>query len=185
MFTVIIMGFSLSLDAFAVSVGAGVGIPGIRRFHEFRSAIFFSIFQFLMPVAGYYLGATAATYISAFDHWIAFSILAFIGGKMIVSAVKGCPTSDSGDIRDFKALMVLSVATSIDALAVGVSISTMNRNVWSTAVVIGLVTFAMCMAGFEFGKRIGPIFKKGAALIGGMVLAGIGIKILAEHLLTG
>jgi putative Mn2+ efflux pump MntP len=148
-----------------------------------------------MPLAGWYLGSVFAVYIEAFDHWIAFALLVFIGGKMLLEAFRRrlvpgksppgpVPPSggNGGDIRGLGALLILAVATSIDALAAGISLSIMGHGVWGSAAVIGGVTFLVCLCGFEFGRRIGLAVEKWAQFAGGAILIGIGIKILAQHL---
>ena len=201
MIALLFIALSLSMDAFAVSVSSGICVQGLRPFHAVRASFFFGLFQFVMPVAGWYLGSAFASYIETFDHWIAFVLLAFTGGKMIVEALKkkpGCPpesggaascgedsSAGSGDIRSLKTLLILSVATSIDALAVGISLSIIGLSVWGSAAVIGGVTFAVCLCGFEFGRRIGLALEKWAQIAGGIILAGIGVKILIQHLTGG
>jgi len=178
--SVVLIGLSLSIDAFAVSVGAGISIKDLKRFHAMRASLFFGLFQFMMPVAGWYLGSAFAVYIQAFDHWIAFGLLAFIGGKMIWENLRG--SDSSGDIRGLPNLLVLAVATSIDALAVGLSFSILGQEVWLPAALIGCITFTVCLAGFAFGRLIGAVLQKWAGIAGGLVLIGIGVKILIEHL---
>jgi putative Mn2+ efflux pump MntP len=193
MISTLLIGISLSMDAFAISVGSGICIPNLKPFHAVRSSLFFGVFQFLMPVAGWYLGYSFASYIKAFDHWIAFGLLAFIGGKMIFEALRRKnaekpreeDASKSGDIRSLPYLLTLSVATSIDALAVGLSFSLLGRAIWLPAAGIGCITFVICMLGFEAGRHIGTVLEKWAELAGGLVLTGIGVKILLEHLLAG
>ncbi|AEF85408.1 membrane protein [Treponema primitia ZAS-2] len=195
MLSVVLMGISLSMDACAVSISAGVSIPGLQKFHIFRASSFFGIFQFLMPIIGFYLGKSFVFYIVNFDHWIAFALLAFIGGKMIFETLskrdkdqeektleESHAEKKSGDIRDIKTLLILALATSIDALAVGISLSIMDQGIWLSAALIGGITFTICILGFDFGKRIGMIVAKGAQLAGGIILIGIGVKIVVEHL---
>ncbi|MDR1250835.1 MAG: manganese efflux pump MntP family protein [Treponema sp.] len=211
MIALLIIALGLSMDAFAVSVGAGTSIRDLRPFHAVRASFFFGLFQFIMPLAGCYLGEAFASYIEAFDHWIAFALLVFIGGKMLVETPRRKNTSggtvaggknagsgesdkgrknpqaqqapsSAGDIRGLRTLLTLSVATSIDAFAAGISLSIMGYGVWGSAAVIGGVTFLVCLCGFEFGRRAGMILEKRAQLAGGIVLIGIGVKILAEHL---
>lgn len=190
MFPVVLIGFSLAMDAFAVSVSSGISIKNLRVFHALRASFFFGLFQFAMPVAGWYLGRAFSAYIQAFDHWIAFGLLVLIGGKMLSETLRGkeketgCP--DQGrDIRSLPCLFLLSVATSIDALAVGLSFNLLGRDIWTPAFLISAITFAVCLTGFEFGRRIGVLFEKRAGILGGLILIGIGIKILLEHLLEG
>ena len=179
--SVVLIGLSLSIDAFAVSVGAGISIRDLKAFHAVRASFFFGAFQFLMPVTGWYLGTAFAAHIQTFDHWIAFGLLAFVGGKMIWETLKGSKDS-AGDIRSLSCLLTLSIATSIDALAVGLSFSILGQHIWLPAAAIGGITFAVCLTGFEFGRRIGSLLEKWAGLAGGLILIGIGVKILIEHL---
>ncbi|MDR2477311.1 MAG: manganese efflux pump MntP family protein [Treponema sp.] len=203
MISLFFIALSLSMDAFAVSVSSGICIQALRPFYAVRASFFFGLFQFAMPLAGWYLGSVFASHIETFDHWIAFTLLAFIGGKMTIEAWKKnvkCPPANAdadrqsagtdraapaADIRSLKTLLILSVATSIDALAVGVSLSIMGLNIWASAAIIGGVTFAVCACGFEFGRRIGLVLEKWAQMAGGIILVGIGVKILIQHLLAG
>ena len=180
MFSVALIGLSLSMDAFAVSVGSGVSIKDLKPFHAARASLSFGLFQFAMPVAGWYLGTAFAAYIQAFDHWAAFGLLTFIGGKMIWESLRG--SDSAGDIRSLSCLLTLSVATSIDALAVGFSFSILSQGIWIPAAAIGGITFMTCLIGFEFGRRIGAFLEKSAGIAGGLILIGIGVKILIEHL---
>jgi putative Mn2+ efflux pump MntP len=210
MFSIALIGLSLSMDAFTVSVGAGVSVRDLKFFHAVRASLSFGFFQFFMPVVGWLLGETVSSYIEAYDHWIAFGLLAFIGGKMIAEGIRarsrnrpGQETTDpegtaagrgsgkkaksAGDIRDTGTLLVLSLATSIDALAVGISLSILDHALWLSAALIGGITFLVCLLGFEAGRRlrqgIGLVLEKWAPFAGGLVLVGLGFKILAEHLL--
>ncbi|MDR1326611.1 MAG: manganese efflux pump MntP family protein [Treponema sp.] len=186
MLSVILIGLSLSLDALAGSVSAGVSIKGLKPFYIIRASFCFGLFQFLMPLIGYAVGRTFISYIEAYDHWIAFALLAFIGGKMLKDALSAKPNSADtadADIRSIGPLLVLAIATSIDALAVGVSFSVTGHNILASAALIGGITFAVCLAGFEFGKRIGRLFEKRAAVAGGLILIALGVKILVEHLI--
>jgi putative Mn2+ efflux pump MntP len=191
---VILIGFSLSMDAFAISVSSGIAIPGLRLFYAIRSSLFFGFFQFLMPVTGWFLGSAFASYIDPFDHWVVFALLGFIGGKIAVESLRpakkhgknSVPGGGDGrntDIRSLGPLLAVSVATSIDALAVGVSFSLLDQGIWRNAFIIGLVTFLCCMSGFEFGRRVGRLFEKWAGVAGGLMLIGVGAKILIEHLI--
>ncbi|AEF82232.1 manganese efflux pump MntP family protein [Leadbettera azotonutricia] len=201
MASIILIGLSLSMDAFAISVSSGITIKGLKPYHALRAALFFGLFQFIMPVAGWYLGYSFASYIKNFDHWIAFGLLAFIGGKMVVEGAReikkdtstnddsitvnsDCKCKDKSDIRSMPCLLSLSIATSIDALAVGLSFSLLGNTIWLPAMGIGIVTFLVCMIGFEASRLIGPLLGKWAEIAGGLVLIGIGAKILLEHLLS-
>jgi putative Mn2+ efflux pump MntP len=185
-FSVVLIGLSLSLDAFAVSVCSGISAPNLRRFYTIRASLFFGLFQFIMPVTGWFLGMSFVTYIQAYDHWVAFGLLAFIGGKMLLEGIrhKKGGGSDAGEanVRDLKTLLILAIATSIDALAVGLTFSMLGGGIWLEAALIGVITFVVCNCGFEFGRRVGTLLEKWAAISGGVILIGIGLKILIEHL---
>jgi putative Mn2+ efflux pump MntP len=187
----VLIGVSLSMDAFAVSVGSGVSIPGLKFFHALRASFFFGLFQFLMPVAGWLLGNSFASLIGNFDHWVVFGLLSLIGGKMILESLKagkaapGQAAGPGAGIRNIWTLLSISLATSIDALAVGVSFSLLDQGIWRNALIIGGVTFCCCLAGFEFGRRLGRLFERWAGVAGGVVLIGVGARVLLEHLLTG
>jgi putative Mn2+ efflux pump MntP len=187
MFSIILIGLSLSLDAFAVSVSSGVSIKGLKPFYCIRASFCFGLFQFAMPMIGFAVGRTFISYIEAYDHWAAFGLLSFIGGKMLKDALSAKPAgeeSGGADIRKFGTLLVLALATSIDALAVGVSFSITGPRIAVASALIGVTTFAVCLAGFAFGGRIGRLFEKRAAAAGGLILIGLGIKILVESLLS-
>ncbi len=191
MLTYILAGFALAMDAFAVSVSSGVCVSGLTFAYAARTAFSFGLFQFLMPLAGYAVGSTFASAIGRWDHWLAFALLAAVGGKMVVEsfgAVKdaSCTEEDRRklNVLDLRVLLVLSVATSIDALAVGIGYSVIGAPIWIAASIIGGITFALCLVGCEFGKRIGAWLERWAELAGGLVLVGIGLKILLEHLLA-
>jgi putative Mn2+ efflux pump MntP len=190
--SILLIAVALSLDAFAVSVASGICVSNLKFRHALRSSFSFGAFQFAMPLAGWLLGGTFRAYIQGFDHWIGFGLLALVGGKMIKESFEtknpaSCSDEEKAkaDIRDPKTLILLSVATSIDALAVGLSYSVVNAPILGPAAVIGTVTFLVCLVGAEFGKRIGSRFKRWADLAGGIVLIGLGVNILIEHLAKG
>jgi len=190
MLPTLLIALALSMDAF--SVASGVCVSKLSLAHALRASLSFGLFQFAMPVAGWLLGETFRAYIQGLDHWIAFGLLAIVGGRMVAEAIgrrepAACPDDEKGktDIRDPKTLLVLSVATSIDALAVGLSYSVVGTPILEPAAVIGIVTFVVCLVGTEFGKRIGARFERWASLAGGLVLIGIGARILIEHLSEG
>lgn len=183
---IFLIAVSLALDAFAVSVSSGISVPNFRMRHAVKMGVYFGFFQFAMPLAGWALGTGVSGYIQAVDHWIAFALLALIGGKMAVEALKkdcdGCSDPAPTELTA-KRLTVLAVATSIDALAVGVSMAFMQVDILFAAAVIGVVAFALSVVGGLLGKRLGCLFQKRAELVGGLVLIGIGVKILVEHLM--
>lgn len=189
MLAYVVAGFALAMDAFAVSVSAGICVADLRFRHALRAAFAFGFFQFAMPLLGYALGSGFAAYIRAWDHWLAFGLLVLVGAKMIKESFEirdeaSCSEDDlkKKNVLDPRTLLVLAVATSIDALAVGVSYSVIDAPIWLAAGIIGVVTFALCLVGCEFGKRIGARFERWAEVAGGVALIGIGAKILIEHL---
>lgn len=191
MLAYVIAGFALAMDAFAVSVSAGICVAELRFRHALRTAFAFGFFQFIMPLLGYALGSGFAGFIRGWDHWLAFGLLALVGAKMIKEAFEirdeaACSEEDlkKKNVLDPRTLIILAVATSIDALAVGVSYSVIGAPIWLAAGIIGVVTFGLCLIGCEFGKRIGARFERWAEVAGGVALIGIGIKILVEHLVA-
>ena len=182
-FAVLLLAVALSMDAFAVALASGCALRVPQARHYFRLSAAFGFFQFAMPVVGWYLGITVRSYMEAWDHWIAFALLGFIGGKMVLEGLKASEECDSRtDPTAGWPLLTLAVGTSIDALAVGFSFAAMKLNVWSTVVIIGAVTFALCWIGMVGGKQIGRFFGRRMEVLGGLVLIGIGLKILFDHL---
>ena len=169
------------MDAFAVSIAAGLSIPDLTGRHVFRLAWHFGLFQFMMPVLGWLAGTTLSAYIGAYDHWVAFGLLVIIGGKMLHEAF--CDKGDRvrGDPTRGVLLVTLSVATSIDALAAGLSIAFLGVSIWGPSVVIGLVAGALTMVGIRFGSRLGRRWQRWAEVAGGCVLILIGLRILISH----
>ncbi len=190
LFTSFLMGLALSMDALAVSISASICSDSIPRAVGLRAALFFGLFQFAMPLAGWLLGSAFRQYIQAYDHWIAFGLLAFVGGKMLWEGIRlripaFCPDPD--DVKDhgimkIHSLAILALATSIDALAVGLSLSVIGSPILWPSVIIGLTTFAVCLMGIQFGKNLKRLFGDWADIVGGIVIIGIGTKILIEHL---
>ncbi len=182
--TIFLIAVSLALDAFAVSVSSGISVPGFGWRQAVKMGCWFGAFQFLMPLLGWALGSSVSRYIEAVDHWIAFGLLAFIGGRMIWGSLKrGCGGEEAPPDLSAGRLCVLAVATSIDALAVGVSMAFMRVDILSSAALIGVVAFVLSVVGGLVGRRLGCLFQRRAELAGGLVLVGIGVKILAEHLM--
>ncbi len=194
MIETLLIAVSLSMDAFAVSVSAAACSKNLTRFHMLRAALAFGFFQFIMPLAGWFLGNAFSVLIGAWDHWIAFGLLAIVGGKMLVEVYEerkenrepgSCPADGKEEKRNLSSkriVFLLAVATSIDALAVGMTFSVIGRTALEPALVIGLVTFVLCSFGFFFGKKIGCLLGQYAQIAGGLVLICIGIKILTDHL---
>ncbi len=184
---IVLIAVSLALDAFAVSVSSGISVPGFGWRQAVKMGLWFGFFQFLMPLAGYFLGTSVSAYIEAVDHWIAFGLLALIGGKMVVEAVKKGCGQEGGEAAPTeltaRRLCVLAIATSIDALAVGVSMAFMEGlSILPAAVIIGVVAFGLSIVGGLLGRRLGCLFQQRAEMVGGVVLIVIGIKILVEHM---
>lgn len=180
----ILVAVGLSMDAFAVSVCKGLSMPRLNLKQAGVIGLFFGGFQALMPAVGWLLGKQFERYIVSVDHWIAFVLLSFIGGKMILEAVKGDGGENGQELirLDLKELLVLSVATSIDALAVGITFAFLRVSLVSSISLIGVITFLFSFAGVIIGNKFGARFKSKAEIAGGAVLIIIGIKILVEHL---
>ena len=184
---IFLIAVSLALDAFAVSVSSGISIPGFGGRQAVKMGVWFGGFQFAMPLIGWFLGSSVSQYIEAVDHWVAFGLLALIGGRMVWGALKAGAGEEDEAPPDLSArrLCLLAIATSIDALAVGVSMAFMKVDILVSALVIGVVAFGLSVVGGLVGKRLGALFQRRAELVGGLVLVGIGIKILAEHTTGG
>lgn len=178
----ITVSIALAMDAFAVAIATGVALKKVSSRQTFRLAWHFGLFQALMPIVGWYLGATVRSYIEEYDHWIAFVLLGYIGFKMIHEAFDKDEESQSDPTKGMT-LVVLSTATSIDALAVGLSLSMLGLSIWWPALVIGVVALFFTAAGLHFVKLFSKAtsVSKYAELFGGSVLIGIGVKILWEH----
>ena len=185
MIQILLIALSLAMDAFAVSVSTGIAVPGFGPREAARIGAWCGFFQFAMPLAGWFLGSSVRGYIEAVDHWIAFGLLALIGGGMVREALSGGEEEAVTDLS-VRRLFFLALATSIDALAVGITLAfDSSVNILLSAAVIGIVAFLMAMVGGLLGRRLGELFQKRATLLGGLVLVGIGLKILLEHLLGG
>lgn len=171
------------MDAFAVAIGAGLQLCHVTPRQTFRLAWHFGLFQGFMPVIGWLAGRTLVQYIAPVDHWIAFGLLAFIGGKMIYEALTHRDEAvDRCDPTKGWSLVVLSIATSIDALAVGLSLAVLGLDIWYPAIVIGVVAGVLTVLGLELGKRFGALLGKRMEIVGGLILIAIGVRILVEHL---
>ena len=182
--TVFLLAIGLSFDSFAVSVCSGLNPPHIRFFQAAKIAIFLALFQALMPLIGWLVGNSMKSLIEPVDHWIAFGLLSMIGGKMIIESFINSEEREIKNPLHLKVILTLSVATSIDALAVGFSFSTILDKILFAVFVIGAVTFIASMLGILLGKKTGPKTNKYAEIIGGAILIIIGMKILIEHLLA-
>ncbi len=180
--TIIGIAVGLSMDAFAVSVANGCIIKGLKIKNALLIAFSFGFFQFLMPVFGWAAGNTFKSYIQNFDHWIVFGLLGLIGGKMIYESLKANRNCKSKNCLHLPTLLLLSIATSIDALAAGVSFSLVNVNIILPVVMIGVITFILCLIGIYIGNNIGNFIEDKLELAGGIILILIGVKVLIEHL---
>lgn len=173
----------LAMDALAVAVGLSLHYHWVSRRQFFRLSFHFGLFQFMMPIIGWFAGSGLGRWIEPVDHWVAFILLGFIGLKMIRESLGGhdnAPVTE--DPTRGKWLVFLAIATSIDALAVGVSLPLITDHIWTAAAMIGLVAGALTLAGMYFGNRIGRSRVRGLEFTGGLILLGIGLKILIEHL---
>jgi putative Mn2+ efflux pump MntP len=176
------VALGLAMDAFAVSIAAGMTVAPVTLRQTFRLAFHFGLFQFMMPILGWLAGKELLVHVSAYDHWAAFGLLAFVGGRMLWEARQTKRPETAGDPTRGLMLVTLSLATSIDALAVGMSMALAGISIWLPCVVIGVVAAALTAVGITFGSRFGPRLGRWAEAAGGCVLILIGLRILVEHL---
>lgn len=180
-----LIGAGLSMDAFAVSICKGLGMSRLNMRQAAVISLFFGGFQALMPLIGWALGSQLTDFITPIDHWIAFGLLAFVGGKMLWDAFREDDEdegSQTDEKLDLKELLMLAIATSIDALAVGITFAFLQVAIVPSITIIGLTTFVISFAGVAVGHFFGARFEKPATIVGGVVLILIGVKILLEHL---
>ncbi|SEA85844.1 Putative Mn2+ efflux pump MntP [Pseudobutyrivibrio sp. ACV-2] len=185
-FDIFLFGVGLSMDAFAVAICKGLAMKQVNKKQMFIIALFFGGFQALMPLIGFMLGSAFADKIVAFDHWIAFILLLYIGGKMLIDAIKEWKDVDKVEVMDppldIKELTLMAIATSIDALACGVTFSfNENFNIFRAITIIGMTTFVISLGGVYVGNIFGGKYKAKAQLAGGCILIFLGVKILLEH----
>ena len=183
----LLLAVGVSMDAFAVSVCKGLAMKRVTLKEEMTCGVWFGGFQALMPTIGFFLGALFAEAIQAFDHWVAFALLAVIGINMLKEALEQeeccCCCQENGADLSVKTMFLMAVATSIDALAVGISLAMAgNVNIWTAAAFIGLCTFSFSAAGVKIGNVFGARYEKKAQIAGGVILVLLGLKILLEHL---
>lgn len=179
---VLLIGLGLAMDSFAVSVCKGLSMKKMNLKSSIIIGLYFGGFQALMPVIGYFLGSIFESFITSIDHWIAFLLLTIIGINMIREAIGGEDNGNSNDRVDFKTMIVLAVATSIDALAIGITFAFLNVNLLFASSTIGIITFILSVIGVKIGNKFGDKYEKKACLFGGTILILIGLKILLEHL---
>ena len=177
----LLIAIGLSMDAFSVSICKGLTTKKFSWRMALVCGLWFGFFQALMPIIGYFLGAQFQEMIEAYDHWIAFGLLFLIGANMIREAVWGKEEQQDGSL-DFKTMLLLAIATSIDALAVGVSFACIQVKLWSSVLIIGITTFLFSVLGVRIGIVFGSKYEKSASVVGGIILILIGLKILLEHL---
>jgi len=183
--TLILIAAGLAMDAFAAAMAVSVRLVPLTRRHIFRLAFHLGLFQALMPLAGWALGRSVRGLIESWDHWVAFGLLALIGSRAVREALRtadGDPPVQFRDPTRGWSLLILSVATSIDALAVGVGFAMLHVDIVAAVLVIGLVTSSLTAAGMVLGSRLGPALGRRMEIVGGLLLITIGTKILAEHL---
>lgn len=182
--TILIIALALAVDAFAVALAAGIALPWVGKRHTFRLAWHFGLFQAGMNIIGWCAGLTLRAYIERFDHWLAFALLAFVGGRMITEALgfKEDGAVDQDPTRG-RTLVMLSIATSIDSLAVGLSFAVLKISVWFPALVIGVVATVLTAIGLHLGRIVGIASRLGSKveIAGGLVLIAIGLRLLHEH----
>lgn len=178
---IILLGIGLAMDAFAVSICKGLSMKRMNWKNAIIIVFYFGAFQAIMPAIGYFLGTTFESFVTAVDHWIAFILLSFIGGNMIKESFDN-EDEKKNDRVDFKTMVVLAIATSIDALAVGITFAFFDVNVIFAVSVIGVITFFISLLGVKVGNKFGDKYQNKAELMGGILLVLLGIKILVEHL---
>lgn len=183
--TVSILALGLSMDSFAVSISCGLAERKISFHHAVKIASSLALFQGILPLLGWFLGSSVKIFLERFDHWIAFALLAYLGGKMVYESLDKNNTERMSNVYSWRNILAISIATSIDALMVGFSYALASTsNLFEGALIIGGVTFFFSMLGIRIGKNVGNRFGKRMELLGGIVLLAIGFKILLEHLFS-
>jgi len=180
--SIIFIAFGLAMDAFAVSITSGITIKSLKINNALKIAAFFGLFQAIMPIIGWLAGLSFREIISDVDHWIAFGLLFLIGCKMIYESSKMEVDNNKINPLNLYVLLMLSIATSIDALAIGLTLSFLNVSIILPSIIIGTITFLLSVIGVYFGNKFGHYFERKIEMVGGFILIGIGIKILIEHL---
>lgn len=178
------IAIGLSFDTFAVSLSCGVVESRIRFREAVRIAFVLAFFQGALPVLGYFLGSTVIRFISRFDHWVAFGLLIILGIRMIIGALRKGERKTPVSFRSLTVLLTMAVGTSIDAFAVGFGFALLGARIWIAGLIIGTVTFLASMIAIRIGKSAGPHLGSAVEILGGLILAAIGTKILLEHLLV-
>jgi putative Mn2+ efflux pump MntP len=181
--SILLVAVGMAMDAFAVSLGIGTTRQASLPRPIFRLSFHFGLFQFMMPIMGWLAGMTVASFITRVDHWVALGLLAFIGGRMIRSGLDPEAEAYPSDPSRGRTLMMLSVATSIDALAIGLSLAMLGVHILYPSIVIGVVTAALSLTGLLIGHKMGTTFGKRMEILGGLILIGIGLRVLITHLM--
>lgn len=179
---VLLIAVGLAADAFAVSVAEGIALRRATPGHTLRVSLHFGAFQAIMPVLGWFLGRSLLRIMGALDHWVAFGLLVLIGGKMLADTLFRFETGEPREPSRGARLLALSVATSVDALAVGMSLAMLRVRIWEPAAIIGVVTGVLCAVGIQAGDRVGSRLGRWAEACGGVMLCLIGVKILYDHI---
>ena len=181
--SILIIAIGLSADCFAVSISGSVAMQRTTPLQIIRTAFTFGLFQAIMPVIGWLIGRNLVTLVADYDHWVAFALLLLIGGKMIWESLHESEDNEKTDITRGLTLLTLAVATSIDALAVGLTFAFLRISIALASSTIGVIAFIVTILGFLTGEKVGQLFGKRAEIVGGIVLIAIGIRILLSHLL--
>ena len=180
-YEILLIGIGLAMDAFAVSICKGLSMKKMNWKNAVIIALYFGVFQALMPLIGYFLGMTFESIVTTFDHWVAFALLTLIGGGMIKESFDD-EDDKKNDRVDFKTMVVFAIAKSIDALAVGITFAFFDVNIVLAVSIIGIITFIISVLGVKIGNRFGDKYQNKAQLMGGIILVLLGFKILLEHL---
>lgn len=178
---ILLIGIGLAMDAFAVSIYKGLSMKSMSWRKALIVGLYFGTFQALMSVIGYFLGATFENLVTQIDHWIAFALLTFIGSNMLKEAFTKNEENRNDNV-DFKTMIILAIATSIDALAVGITFAFLKVDIILATIIIGIVTLIICIIGVKLGNKFGDKYERKAEVVGGAILILIGLKILLEHL---
>ena len=179
--SIILLSIALGIDAFVVAVSTGLTLDNVTGRHLFRLSFHFGLFQALMPLLGWFIGTGVQGYIAEWDHWVAFALLAVVGSKMIHEAFQPEGESKTNDPTRGFSLIALSIATSIDAFAVGLSLAVINQSIWYPALIIGVVCSIMTFSGMLLGKRCPKSTNRKVEVFGGLLLIGLGCKIVIDH----
>jgi len=176
------IALGLSFDSFAVSLSCGVIESGIRFRNAIRVAIILALFQGGLTVLGFFLGSTVSQHIEKYDHWVAFGLLTILGARMVIEGLKAADKKENVDFTRWSVLLTMAVGTSIDAFAVGISFAFLKVQIWLAGLIIGAVTFLASMTAIRIGKSAGSRLGSRVEILGGLILAAIGARILIEHL---